>query len=207
MKRIRLKQARKELNLTIEAMADLLSVSTAQISRWENGINGIPSQRVSAIAAAYRLPVSEVLDGADEIESATAVMIELLPTIVGAGGGGTGEGDYQEVAFSRNLIENEIRIAPDDLLAICIEGDSAVPEFYAGDQVLIDKRKRSLAQPGPFCIWDGDGYVIKWIERVYGTDPPAVRVMSKNTQYPESIRLEEEIRVMGRPVWFGRRYQ
>lgn len=204
MERKSLKIARKRANLTQEAIAEAMGVSVPQVSRWENGKDGIPSQRLSSLALAYRATLEELL-GSDEVEELPAVMIELLPTTVGAGGGGTGEGEYQSVVFPRTLIEDELKVDPSDLLAVQIEGDSMKPEFLPGDQLLIDKRKVSIAQPGPFCLWDGDGYVIKYLEKVYDTEPPKVRVISENQRYRTVERPLEEIIIMGRVVWFARR--
>lgn len=204
MERKGLKVARKRLNLTQEAMAEILGISPAQISRWESGKDGIPSQRMTALAAAYQAPIEDLL-GEEEDAPAPVVMIELLPTTVGAGGGGSGAGEYGSVAFSRRLIEEDLRVAPDDLLAVTIEGDSMSPDYLSGDQLLIHRRKTSFSQPGTFCLWDGDGYVIKDVERIYDTEPAKVRVMSRNTRYREVERLADEISIMGRVIWFGRR--
>lgn len=133
------------------------------------------------------------------------VLIERLPTFAGMGGGGTGEGDRGAIAFSRNLVESILRAQPADLLAIEAEGNSMEPDYLGGDQILIDKRRRSLASPGAFCLWDGDGYVVKYLERVQGSDPQRVRVISRNHDlYPPYERLVEEIDIQGRVVWFGR---
>jgi phage repressor protein C with HTH and peptisase S24 domain len=131
------------------------------------------------------------------------VMIERLPTFAGAGGGGTGEGDRQLRAFSSSLVR-ELGVEPGDLLMIEIEGDSLAPEYLSGDQMLVDKRRTSLAQPGAFCLWDGDGYVVKYLEKVAGSEPPKVRVISGNPRYSTFERLVEEVKLMGRIVWFGR---
>ena len=206
MTRIRLKQARKRANLTQEAIAEQMGVSVPQVSRWEAGKDGIPSHRLEALVKAYRAPIGDLLaDNEGGTEEPTTLMVELLPTDVGLGGGGNGEGDYGEIAVSRHLIEQDLRTTPDNLLAINVEGDSMTPDFLSGDQLLVDKRKRSIAQPGAFCIWDGDGYVVKFLERVYGSEPPKVRVMSANGRYETSERLADEIKVMGRVVWIGRR--
>lgn len=205
MIRSRMKRARKRANLTQEAVAELMNVSVSQISRWESGKDGIPSARFEALVKAYRSPIGELLgdDEGGDVEP-PASMIELLPTNVGMGGGGTGDGEYQDVAISNALIA-ELKAAPDDLLAINVEGDSMTPDFLSGDQLLVDKRKTSVAQPGAFCIWDGDGYVVKLIERIYGSDPPRLRVMSANKRYEASDRLVEEVRIIGRIVFVGRR--
>ncbi|WP_343546825.1 XRE family transcriptional regulator [Sphingobium yanoikuyae] len=204
MERKGLKSARKRANLTQEAVAEAMGVSVPQVSRWENGKDGIPSQRLQALAGAYRASLEELL-GADEVEQLPIVMVEQLPTTVGAGGGGLGVGDYKSVPVARVLVEHELRVVPDDLLSVEVEGDSMVPEFLPGDQLLINKRKVSLSQPGAFCLWDGDGYVIKYLEKVYDTDPQRIRVMSRNDRYQPVERLAEEVRIMGRVVWVGRR--
>lgn len=204
MERKGLKAARKRANLTQEVVAEAMGVSVPQISRWENGKDGIPSQRLQSLSDAYRATLEELL-GSEEVEQLPIVMVEQLPTSVGAGGGGLGIGDYKSVPVSRALVEWDLRVEPDDLLSVEVEGDSMVPEFLPGDQLLINRRKVSLAQPGAFCLWDGDGYVIKYLEKVYDSDPPLVRIMSRNDRYRPVERLAEEVRIMGRVVWVGRR--
>ena len=132
------------------------------------------------------------------------VMIEQLPTWGGAGGGGTGEGDTRLRAFSSSLVR-EIGARPEDLLLIDVEGDSMEPEFRSGDQILVNRLRRSLAQPGAFCLWDGDSYVVKYVERIMGSEPPRVRILSGNPRYSPAELLADEIRIEGRVVWVGRR--
>jgi phage repressor protein C with HTH and peptisase S24 domain len=135
------------------------------------------------------------------------VSVRRLPTYAGMGGGGTGEGDEEVVAFSRDLIERELRADPADLLAMIAEGNSMEPDFKGGDQILVHTWRKSLAQPGAFCLWDGDGHVIKFIEKVPGSDPPRVRIISLNPIYLPHERLLDEINLIGRVIWFGRRVQ
>lgn len=136
-----------------------------------------------------------------------SVMIKLLPTFVGLGNGGTGDDDEGEISFSRDLIENELRVPSEALLAMVAEGNSMEPEFRGGDQILVDTRRKSLAQPGAFCLWDGDGHVIKYLERVHDSEPPRVRVISANSIYDPRERLVDEVNIIGRVCWFGRRVQ
>jgi phage repressor protein C with HTH and peptisase S24 domain len=143
----------------------------------------------------------------DTGKSDSSVMVRLLPTHVGLGSGGTGEGDEGRISFSRDLIENDLRIPVDKLLAMVAEGNSMEPDFRGGDQILVDTRRVSLAQPGAFCLWDGDGHVVKFLQRVQGSDPQRVRVISANGVYEPEERLLDEINLVGRVVWFGRRVQ
>lgn len=135
------------------------------------------------------------------------VLIRRLPTWVGLGTGGTGDDDEQLIRFSRDLVERELRADPERLLCMIAEGNSMEPQFLGGDQILVDTRKLSLAQPGAFCLWDGDGHVIKYLERIPGTEPAKVRVIAANDIYETHERLLDDIRIVGRVVWFGRRIQ
>lgn len=132
------------------------------------------------------------------------VSIEVLPTYAGAGGGGTGDDDRATALVARALIEGELHGKPDDFVLVPIKGDSMEPDFYQGDQVLCDKRDRSPAQPGPFAIWDGEWgeYVMKNVERIEGG---RVRMFSSNPKYSPTEIQHDETRIIGRPVWFGRR--
>lgn len=132
------------------------------------------------------------------------VQIEVLPTFGGAGGGGTGDGDREFSLVPRALIVDVLRGSPGNFLLINVRGDSMEPDFRHGDQILIDRRDTSPAQPGPFALWDGDWgeYVVKNVERDRGGD---FRIFSSNPKYQATIVESEHTRIIGRPVWFGRR--
>lgn len=136
---------------------------------------------------------------ADQTQS--YVEVEVLPTFAGMGGGGTGDGDVATALLPRRLVEDELHAKPTDLLVIDLRGDSMEPIFYHGDQVVIDRRDVNPVQPGPFALWDGDGYVVKNVERQRGR----YRIFSANPIYSEFMVDPEEVRIMGRPVWYARR--
>lgn len=129
------------------------------------------------------------------------VEVEVLPTYAGMGGGGTGEGEASVALLPRALVEDELRAKPTDLLVIDVRGNSMEPLFLHGDQIVIDRRDRNPVQPGPFALWDGDGYVVKNVERV----AKRLRVFSSNPLYSEAHYAPDEIEIMGRTVWFARR--
>jgi phage repressor protein C with HTH and peptisase S24 domain len=132
------------------------------------------------------------------------IQIEVLPSFAGMGGGGTGEGDIEFGMVPRHLVEDELRAKPKDLLLIEARGDSMEPDFHHGDQILIDRRDVNPIQPGSFALWDGDGYVVKLIERI-PQKKGWYRIFSSNGRY-QSYELEaDSVKIMGRPVWFARR--
>lgn len=191
------------------AVGDPTRLSQQNLSKFEQGV----AKRVPAWT---RHAVSALEEGLSETafdpcfstgKSDTGVEIRLAPTMAGLGGGGTGERNEGTLTFSRDLIFNELRCDPGDLLAFVAEGNSMEPDFFGGDQMLVHTRKRSLAQPGAFCLWDSDGIVIKYVEQILGSDPPSVRILSKNDIYAPAERPVEEINIIGRVIWFGRRVQ
>lgn len=132
------------------------------------------------------------------------VPVEVLPTYAGQGGGGTGDEDRETALIPRALIEDVLRGKPENFLLINVRGDSMEPDFHHGDQLLVDCRDRSPAQPGPFALWDGEWgeYVVKNVER---SSSGEVRIFSSNKKYSSAIVETEQTRIIGRPVWFGRR--
>lgn len=189
--------------------ADPTIVSQQVVSKFEQG----STKRLPAWAR-FIVPALEASDGEtkeDRLLSTaymdSVVAVHRLPNFVGLGAGGSDDGELGSVLISRDLVERELRAAPDDLLAMEAEGNSMEPEFCGGDQILVDKRRKSLAQPGAFCLWDGDGHVVKFLQRVPDSDPPKVRVISLNPLYEPQERLLEEVNLVGRVVWFGRRVQ
>lgn len=133
------------------------------------------------------------------------VSVEVLPTYAGAGGGGTGDGDAATTLIRRDLVVNELRAKPGDLLLIDIRGDSMEPIFKHGDQLLIDRRDTNPRQPGAFALWYDDGYVVKLVEIIRATGK--LRITSANPAYsPDEVDPDEDnVKIMGRPVWFARR--
>lgn len=78
------------------------------------------------------------------------------------------------------------------------------PHFFNGDQILVDERDCDPVQPGPFAVWDGDGVVLKNVERLPG-GKGKLRIFSSNPIYSDHVADAGEVRIVGRPVWLARR--
>jgi phage repressor protein C with HTH and peptisase S24 domain len=201
--------ARRVTGLAREA-GDPTSLSQQNLSKFEQGNNKRMPAWARFLAAALDAFDEETAEDPHLSLAPTdrSVEIKRLPVFAGMGDGGLDDDqDFGVVSFSRDLVENELRAPPEMLLAMVAEGNSMEPDFRGGDQILVDTRRRSLAQPGAFCLWDGDGYVIKFLEKMPGSEPAKVKVISANSLYEARERLVEEINLVGRVVWFGRRVQ
>lgn len=198
---------------SIKARADKLKVKQADIAR----ATGIEQDKISKmfngarqLKQAEAVLIASYLDKVDEgdpdsVDTTVGYLsIEILPSYAGMGGGGSGEGEVQTGLVPRAYVENELRAKPSDLLLIEARGESMMPDFLHGDQILIDKRDCNPIQPGSFALWDGDGYVIKLVERVPHKQG-WYRIFSANGRYSAYEVEAEQVKIMGRPVWFARR--
>lgn len=63
--RIRLKEFRDRLGLTLEEMSERSGFSVSQLSRWESGKNNIPSERLPEIARSYQCRIGDIFEEED----------------------------------------------------------------------------------------------------------------------------------------------
>lgn len=127
--------------------------------------------------------------------------IHVLQPSTGASGP---DADRKIALFPRGLIEDELRAKPSDLMLIEARGESMAPDFLHGDQILVDLRDRNPVQPGPFAVRDQDGHVVKLVERV-AQETKRYRVFHANERYSSYEVDEDDLIIIGRPVWVGRR--
>lgn len=198
-----------ELGVSQRALAGKLDISENKVSKIKSG-----ERRISATE--YRLAtewLDEVARKGGYIEEADLpdaepqrdyLPIAVLPSYAGMGGGGTGEGDLETALVPRALVEDELKAKPSDLMLLEARGQSMEPDFLHGDQLLIDLRDKNPVQPGAFALWDGDGYVVKLVERV-PNKAGFYRIFSANERFSSYEVNAHDVQIMGRPVWFGRR--
>jgi len=176
------------------------------------------AETLTNLSKVLQFRLLDFVDGPDSLDESDAPDnalppggYELVPSLDvdgGLGGGGDpGDDDLMgdPVLLPSALIRGELRGAPLDFLAMDVEGQSMEPVLESGDRILIDRRKTNPSQGGLFVIWDGNGLVAKWLERVPDSDPPRLRVFSENQRFTSYDVLTEEARVIGRVVWFARR--
>lgn len=190
-------------------LADVLGIEENKVSKVKAGVRQFKGPEL--IKAREWLDRLERQDGyrelPDVLDTDPAIdylPVEVLPTYGGMGGGGTGDGDRETALVPRALIVDMLRGQPSDFLVINVRGDSMEPDFRHGDQILVDCRDTSPAQPGPFALWDGEWgeFVVKNVERSRSGE---VRIFSSNQKYTAESAPAETTRIIGRPVWFGRR--
>lgn len=108
-----------------------------------------------------------------------------------------------------SFLRGELRLEAAKALIIEVNGDSgydpanphAPGSLFPGDRVIVNALDTRPTPPGPFLVHDGEGFVVKLCEPVHGSDPPAVRLASRNPSYtPYNITLDDGHVVVGRVV-------
>src|SRR3990167_6045474 len=87
--------------------------------------------------------------------------------------------------FLAEYIESELRLRGSALAITQVKGDSMEPTLRSGDRILIDMSDKNVSQPGLFALWDGDGRVVKRVERIPAADPPTLVLKSDNPLHSE----------------------
>jgi phage repressor protein C with HTH and peptisase S24 domain len=107
--------------------------------------------------------------------------------------------------FPPQYLVEELRIDPQRAWIIEIRGDSMAPTLQTGDRVVVDASDQIPTPDGVFAIWDGFGVAAKRLERIPNSDPPALKIISDNRAHTAYERTLDEVHVIGRIVWYGRR--
>lgn len=195
--------ALKRLDIPDQEIADVIGRDRTAATKMLGGKRNVQAREIGPLMELIAKYEGGPTEGAAP-QPRDYLPVEILPTYAGMGGGGNGDADRETALVPRALIVDILRGKPEDFLLINVRGDSMEPDFRHDDQLLVDRRDISPAQPGPFAIWDGEWgeYVVKNVERLTNGE---VRVFSSNPKYSPSTVRSEETRIIGRPVWFGRR--
>lgn len=121
------------------------------------------------------------------------------------GGGSFVEGYVEEtlVPYRTDWLHRITRGMPADIFLTQGDGDSMLPTILDGDDVIVNRAERMVTkQDKIWALGYGDLVAIKRVRRMAdGT----FRLLSDNKDIPPIEALEDELRIIGRVVWVGRR--
>jgi len=150
--------------------------------------------------------VSEVELGADpehlrqrDLDDFIAVPRLPLDASAGPGAFSAEEISFDSYRFSRRWLR-EMGLEGADLTAIRVEGDSMEPTLRSGDEIFVDRNKRS--GEGIHVVRIGDALHVK---QVQASAPGRITLISANDSYAPIDLAREEVEVIGRVVWKGGR--
>lgn len=152
--------------------------------------------------------ISETRPETDLEASAKELGLTLVPQLeLGYSmGGGSVFTDYRHTGFMpfhRDWLRGIMRGAFADLFVARGEGDSMTPTMLDGDIVLIDTSQRRIEQQDR--IWALSYGDLGMIKRVRRLPSGTYRILSDNAAVPPIDAADEEMHVVGRVIYIGRR--
>jgi phage repressor protein C with HTH and peptisase S24 domain len=121
-------------------------------------------------------------------------------------GGGAVFGQYEQrgvVPFQRAWLRSMMRGNFNDLFVARGEGDSMQPTLLDGDIVLVDTSQKDIRQQDR--IWAVSYGDLGMIKRVRRRPDGSYLLLSDNATVPPIECADEEMYVVGRVIWIGRR--
>lgn len=147
-------------------------------------------------------PPSAMIALADKLDLEVIPELELGYSM----GGGSVFTSYEHrgiVPFARSWLRPMMRGNFSDLFVARGDGDSMQPTLLDGDLVLIDTAQRDIRQQDRiWAIGYGDLGMIKRVRRVPGG---SYQLLSDNPAVPPISCFDDEMHVVGRVIWIGRR--
>lgn len=208
----RIKNRRKELNMSVEEVASKLGKHPATVYRYENGdIENMPTSVLEPIAKVLQTTPADlmgwekpnILDIFANYGSANNIIP--LPTgkrvpIIGSIACGT-------PILAQENIEGYLSLNPDNAADFCLvcKGDSMLPRCQNGDLVLI--RKQPTVENGEIAaVRIGDEATLK---KVYRPAPDQLMLIAENSDFPPIVLTKDEINTVsieGKAIGFIRMF-
>lgn len=215
----RLKARAFQLDMTPAAVAETSGLNRSFIYDILRGKSVRPSRaKLQMVADVLKVDLDWLIDGDGDVEGeapkiyvpdTTFVSISGVRARASAGGGTVVHADDEQASklyhFRLSWIEDELGASPRDLRMLRITGDSMIPTLNDGDTILVDMGRKAPHPSGLFVLHDGMGLVAKRVEHIPTSDPPRIRVTSDNPNYSPYECLMDEVNIIGRIRWYGRK--
>lgn len=215
----RIDERLKKLKLSQAELARRVRISQPTINALIHG-NNTTSKHLHRIAAELGTSPAWLAGETDEdapvavAPSALEALTEKLDLAIvpeleigySLGGGATIFEQYEQkgvVPFQRAWLRSMMRGTIGELFVARGEGDSMQPTILDGDIVLIDTAQKDIRQQDRiWAVSYGDLGVIKRVRR---TPKGSYQLMSDNPAIPPVECVDDEMHVVGRVIWIGRR--
>lgn len=194
----------------MERLAEMAGLSDSQIYRIAGGTSQAKLENMAALAKSVGVSLDWLAFGEHSVTERPAaygesefLFVPRLDVTASAGHGALveGERERERLAFLRDWLQKEC-ISTKHLAVIEARGDSMEPMIHSGDLLLIDLAQRNPAIPGVFVLRVDDTLLVKRLQLDLRGQ---VVARSDNEAYSELVVSLEEIDVVGRAVWAGRR--
>lgn len=202
---VKLKERRKELNMTLEEVAQKVGVGKSTVRKWENGdIENIGRSNIVKLAKALKVTPYFVM-GIEEEDAGIVTPIINIPVVnsVSAGMPTYNETDVIDyISVMNTSIKND-----KEYFGLIVSGDSMDLEFKDGDIVVVEKDAQ--VENGDIAVVAVNGYdaTVKRIKRDYDKNIIMLIPESTNREHETQVySMNDEIHIIGKVVGMNRSY-
>ena len=193
-----IKSRRKELNLTLEQVGDLVGVWKSTVRKWETGdIENMKRDKIVKLAKALRVSPSYIMGIEEEQPQIETLPVKKIPVVSKISAGlpiYSEENLIDYIYFATNKLNSD-----KEEFGLKVSGDSMDKIFQDGDIVVVEKD--SIVENGQLGVVMINGYnaTVKRIR--YNGDQVILIPESNNTNhYPQVYGKDDEVKIIGRVV-------
>ena len=193
-----IKSRRKELNLTLEQVGDLVGVGKSTVRKWETGdIENMKRDKIVKLAKALRVSPSYIMGIEEEQPQIETLPVKKIPVFSRISAGlpiYSEENLIDYIYFATNKLNSD-----KEEFGLKVSGDSMDKIFQDGDIVVVEKD--SIVENGQLGVVMINGYnaTVKRIR--YKGDQVILIPESNNTNhYPQVYGKDDEVKIIGRVV-------
>lgn len=200
---LRVRNRCNDIGIDGPALQKRLGVATSSFDNYWKGKRIWPTELLGELAVQLETTVDSILMGPQS--GGPLDLVTVLEIDMAYGLGGTYSDvpiETQVLHFPRTWLESITNTPPSQLTFARGRGDSMQPTLQDGDIVLIDRSVRTIReQDAIWALTIGDIAMIKRV-RVRGEQ---VSILSDNDRVPQDEVHHEEINVVGRVIFIGRK--
>ncbi|UXR72323.1 XRE family transcriptional regulator [Staphylococcus sp. IVB6240] len=193
-----IKSRRKELNLTLEQVGNIVGVGKSTVRKWETGdIENMKRDKIVKLAKALKVSPSYIMGIENEQPKLDTLPVKKIPVLSKISAGMpiyTEENLIDYIYFAtKNLNSNK------EEFGLYVSGDSMDKLFQEGDIVVVEKD--AVVENGQLGVVMINGYNAT-VKRVrYNNDQIILIPESNNPQhYPQVYGKNDEVKIVGRVV-------
>ncbi|MDN7233168.1 LexA family protein [Staphylococcus haemolyticus] len=193
-----IKSRRKELNLTLEQVGDLVGVGKSTVRKWETGdIENMKRDKIVKLAKALRVSPSYIMGIEEEQPQIETLPVKKIPVVSKVSAGlpiYSEENLIDYIYFATNKLNSD-----KEEFGLKVSGDSMDKIFQDGDIVVVEKD--SVVENGQLGVVMINGYnaTVKRI-RYNGDQIILIPESNNSSHYPQVYGKNDEVKIIGRVV-------
>lgn len=193
-----IKSRRKDLNLTLEQVGDLVGVGKSTVRKWETGdIENMKRDKIVKLAKALRVSPSYIMGMEEEQPQLETLPVKKIPVVSKISAGlpiYSEENLVEYIYFSKEKLSDG-----KEEFGLRVSGDSMNKLFDEGDVVVIEKD--SIVENGQLGVVMINGYngTVKRV-RYKGDQIILIPESNNPSHYPQVYGKDDEVKIVGRVV-------